>query len=285
MANRIGFKEFLSKLVKEQDMQLIVDANVIIAYRDKNHREHEAIREFFQILKSITHNLDLFTTVTTKSEFLEYYRRKTITEAILAIYQKNKETKIISDRVKQEIENQIRARNLRQKREIEKQEQLEKNLEAHSIDTTEFEIEEFSVDANYFKDSEIKSIKKAFRARNVQQETGWLKFCSVMLVDRMHEYEKLLDELCHYLTTRDEVSKKYFIKEDVEWRKATQICGETGMGYSDSMILNMANHTSIESILTLDFDLVYGGQVSSIDKKIITPTERLKNYKAVLKGI
>jgi hypothetical protein len=37
--------------------------------------------------------------------------------------------------------------------------------------------------------------------------------------------------------------------------------------------------------ITLDFDLVYGGQVSSIDKKIITPTERLKNYKGILKGV
>lgn len=285
MTNRIGFREFLKKLDKDQEVQLIIDANVIIAYRDKNHQEHETIKDFFRTLNGISRKVDLFTTVTTKSEFLEYYRRKTITEAILAFYKKNRETKIISDRVKQEIENQIRARNLRQKREVDKQEQFEKMLEAQSVDTTELDIEGFSVDANYFKDSEIKSIKKAFRARDVQVETGWLKFCSVMLVERMHEYEKLLDELCHYLTTRDEVSKKFFIKDDVEWRMATQICGETGMGYSDAMILNMANHTCIESILTLDFDLVYGGQVSSIDKKIIVPTERLKKFKGILKGL
>lgn len=225
----------------------------------------------------------LFTTVTTKSEFLEYYRRKIITEAILAIYKRNRVEQIVSDRVKQEVENQIRARNLRQNREIEKQEQFEKNLQAQSIDTTELDIEGFSIDANYFKDSETKLIKKAFRARDVQQETGRLKFCSVMLVDRMHEYEKLLDEFWHYLTTRDVVSKAYFIKEDVEWRKATHICAETGMGYSDAMILNMANHTSIKNIVTLDFDLIYGGHFSAEQKLIITPTERLKNYKLILK--
>ena len=283
MANRIGFKEFLKKLVKDQDSQLIVDANVIIAYRDKNHREHETVREFFRDLNLITKNIFLFTTVTTKSEFLEYYRRKILTEAILAIYKRNREKQIISDRVKQEIENQIRARNLRQNREIEKQEQFEKKLQSQSIDTTDLDVEGFSIDANYFKDSEIKSIKKAFRARDVQQETGWLKICSVMLVGKMHEYEKLLDEFCHYLTTRDEISKAYFIKEDVEWRKATQICGETGMGYSDAMILNMANHTSIKNIVTLDFDLIYGGHFSSESKVIITPSERLKNYKLILK--
>lgn len=283
MANRIGFKEFLKKLDKEEEVQLIVDANVIIAYRDKNHKDHETIREFFRDLTRDAQKILLFTTVTTKSEFLEYYRRKIITEAILAIYKRNREKQIVSDRVKQEIENQIRARNLRQNREIEKQEQFERKLQAQSIDTTELEVEGFSIDANYFKDSEIKSIKKAFRARDVQQETGWLKICSVMLVDRMHEYEKLLDEFCHYLTTRDEVSKSYFIREDVEWRKATQICAETGMGYSDAMILNMANHTSIKNIITLDFDLIYGGHFSANQKNIITPTERLKNYKLILK--
>ena len=283
MANRIGFKEFLKKLDKEEEVQLIVDANVIIAYRDKNHKDHETIREFFRDLAKDTKKILLFTTVTTKSEFLEYYRRKIITEAMLAIYKRNREKQIVSDRVKQEIENQIRARNLRQNREIEKQEQFEKKLQAQSIDTTELDVEGFSIDANYFKDSEIKLIKKAFRARDVQQETGWLKICSVMLVDRMHEYEKLLDEFCHYLTTRDEVSKAYFIREDVEWRKATQICAETGMGYSDAMILNMANHTSIKNIVTLDFDLIYGGHFSADQKLIITPTERLKNYKLILK--
>ena len=91
MANRIGFKEFLKKLDKEEEVQLIVDANVIIAYRDKNHKDHDTIREFFGYLTRDAKKILLFTTVTTKSEFLEYYRRKIITEAILAMYKKNRE--------------------------------------------------------------------------------------------------------------------------------------------------------------------------------------------------
>lgn len=285
MANRIGFKEFLKKLDKSQAVQLIVDANVIIASRDANHKDSKAIKDFYASLDKVTSDVTLFTTVTTKSEFLEYYRRKLITEGILNLYKVNKEEKILSDRVKQEIENQIRARNLRQNREIQKQEKLERILEAHEMDTTELEIEEFSVDANYFKDSEIKAIKKSFRARNVDKETGWIKFCNSVLVDKLHALEKLLDELCHYLTTWDEESRKYFTKTEVEWRMATQICGETGMGYSDAMILNMANHTTIQHIVTLDFDLVYGGHVSAKNKILVTPTDRLKAYKSILKDI
>ena len=283
MANRIGFKEFIKHLGKDQELQLIVDANVIIAARDKNHKDHRTVREFLSELSSITQQATLFTTVTTKSEFLEYYRRKILTEGILEIYNRNKDEQIISKAVKQEIENQVRARNQRQKREVEKQERIEQLLVSHSIDTTEIEIEEFSVDANYFKDSEIKAIKKAFRGRDVGKETGWLKFCESVLLSKLHGLEKLLDELCHYLTTRDEVSRQYFTRAEVEWRMATQICGETGMGYSDAMILNMANHTSIKYIVTLDFDLVYGGHVSAKDKILITPTDRLKGYKTVLR--
>jgi predicted nucleic acid-binding protein len=197
----------------------------------------------------------------------------------------NKVEQIISEDVKKEIEKQLRARNHRQNYEVKKQVREEVSLGVNFVDTTEQELEEFSIDANYFKDSEIKEIKKAFRGRDVQKETGWISFCNSVLVDKLHALEKLLDELCHYLTTRDEVSRNYFTKMDVEWRMATQICGETGMGYSDAMILNMANHTTIKNIITLDYDLVYGGHVSAKDKNIITPTERLKNYKNTLKGI
>ena len=51
------------------------------------------------------------------------------------------------------------------------------------------------------------------------------------------------------------------------------------------MILNMANHTIIQNIITLDFNLVYGGHVSAKSKVIITPTDRLKKYKVMLKGV
>ena len=47
----------------------------------------------------------------------------------------------------------------------------------------------------------------------------------------------------------------------------------------------MTNHTSIVNIVTLDFDLIYGGHVSAKDKVIITPTDRLKFYKYIMNGI
>ena len=282
MANRIGFKDFLKGLNTDQSLQLIIDSNAIIASRDNKHKDHKKIKDFFGGLNNKISEVTLFTTVTTKAEFLEYYRRKFLTEGILNIYRHNKEGKVfISNKAKLEIEKQIRARNLRQNREVQKQEKKQNSIN----NDEDLDVEGFSLDANYFKDSEIKQIKKAFRARDVNQEIGWIAICEEVLLYKLHALEKLLDELCHYLTTRDEESKKYFTEQDVKWRIATQICGESGMGYSDAMILNMANHTSIKHILTLDFDLVYGGHISAKDKIIVTPTERLKGYKNILKGV
>lgn len=285
MANRIGFREFVKKTRQDEKLQLILDANVIIASRDINHKDHKKVKGFFKSLEKITNSFTLFTSVTTKAEFLEYYRRKILTEGILDLYKRNNEKQILSNKVKKTIENQIRARNQRQSREVQKQERLERHLESNKVDTTNIDVEEFSIDANYFRDYEIKQIKKAFRARDVETEIGWIAFCNSVLVEKLHAYEKLLDKLCHYLTTRDDISRQYFSEENVEWRMATQICGETGMGYSDAMILNMANHTIIQNIITLDFDLVYGGHVSAKSKVIITPTDRLKKYKVMLKGV
>lgn len=284
-ANRIGFRDFFKSITKEDHIDLIIDANVIIAARDDNHKDNKVVRHFFADLKEKSKSYTLFTTVTTKAEFLEYYRRKLITKAIGQVYKAYEDKKIITKDAFQEIQNQLRARNLRQKREVDKQEKAEKELEAQGFDTLEVEIEPFSIDANYFKDSEIKNIKKAFRARTVQSEVGWLKLCEKSLVQQLHDLENSLDSMCHYLTTRDKESKKFFVEEDVKWRMATQICAETAMGYSDAMILNMANHTSIKHIFSLDYDIVYGGHISAKEKIIIIPDKRLKEYKTVLKKV
>ena len=104
------------------------------------------MREFITELDDKTQNVQLFTTVTTKAEYLEYYRRKILTESIFEIVKRNKTETILSDKARIEIEKQIRARNVRQSHEIQRQEKFEKALQAQMIDTTEIEIEEFSID-------------------------------------------------------------------------------------------------------------------------------------------
>lgn len=264
--NRIGFRQFLRKVNKSQDIKIIVDSNIIISYFDEIHSAHDDVSNLLDSLDSIA-NVTLYTTVTTKSEFLDYQRRKLLTMGLLSL---NEEFK---DKIKlkpdcSEVINTVKLRkNMRLGREIKRV-------------TDESEINSA---LNYFRDSEIKEIKKIFRARDIQDEAGWLKICAIFLKSKLLEQEKLLDSFCNYLSVHDQSQKNLFIVNEIDWNKATIISAETGMGYSDAMILNMACSTKIEFIATLDFDLVYAGAFQ-MQKSILLPDNRIKTFKRILKN-
>jgi len=267
--NRIGFSKFLKDVHDGHKVNLIVDSNLLIAYFDEVHSNHESAKTF---LEGLDHKAEvtIYTTVTTKAEFLDYQRKRFLTEGIVSLVQENKEKFKITPTATAKI-NSIRGiRDTRLKKE-----------EAKGKD-----IEDFDSSLNYFRDSELKEIKKAFRARDVEPEKGWLTVCKTFLGIKLSEQEKLLDEFCKYLTTRDKEQKEniFIIPED-NWDRATAISAETGMGYSDSMILNMALATNIENIATLDFDIVYAGAVSASNKNILLPDNRIGSFKLILKKL
>ena len=148
------------------------------------------------------------------------------------------------------------------------------------------ESEEDGIDSNYFyfRDSELKEIKKVFRARDVQGETGWLKICDTFLNEKLLVEESLINELCVYLSPYKEEQAHIFTSK-VNWENATKISAKSCMGFSDSMILNMVLNTNIDYILTLDYDIVYASAVSAPSKTVIIPDKRMKNFKNVLKKI
>lgn len=267
--NRIGFNKFLKDVKEHQQINLIVDSNLLIAFFDEVHSNHDLVKAFLESLDSKA-EVTFYTTVTTKSEFLDYQRRRFLTEGIVSLVQENKEKIKISSKASAKINSFRGNRDSRLKKEEAKDKELE----------------DFDSSLNYFRDSELKEIKKAFRARDVENEQGWLSICKTFLGSKLSEQEKLLDEFCVYLTTRDKEQKeKIFIVDEVDWGEATAISSETGMGYSDSMILNMALATNIDNIATLDFDVIYAGAVSASEKKIILPDNRIKDYRKMLRRI
>ncbi|MBG60564.1 MAG: hypothetical protein CMJ16_08915 [Peredibacter sp.] len=267
--NRVGFKKFLKDLKENEEVHLIIDSNILIAYFDEVHSDHEDAVEFLNQIDNKT-KATFFTTVTTKSEFLDYHRKRFLTEGLIGLVREFKETIKISTKSKVKIQNTLTLRDNRLRKE-------EKKFS---------ETQEFNSKANYFTDNEIKEIKRTFRARDVHDETGWLKICSVFLGKKLAGLERSLDEFCEYLTTRNKVQKEnIFTVKEVDWKKATSISSETGMGYSDSMILNMALSTNIENIATLDFDVIYAGAVSASNKTILLPDHRISSFKQILKKL
>jgi hypothetical protein len=189
---------------------------------------------------------------------------------VISLVEENQDIIKISSKARAGINKTLANRNNRLQREEKKQK----------------EIEDFNSDLNYFYDRELKDIKKSFRARDIENEAGWLKICKKFLGKRLAQLESELDEFCEYLTTRDkEQRENIFTVGEVDWRKATSISSETGMGYSDSMILNMALSTNIENIATLDFDVIYAGAVSASSKTILLPDHRISSFSKILRRL
>jgi predicted nucleic acid-binding protein len=268
-SNRVGFKQFLNKINQDEKVDIIIDSNILIAFFDQVHSSHDQVRYFLEELDSRC-NVTFYTTVTTKSEFLDYQRKRYLTSGVVSLVQENKNDINISPKAKATIQNTLTNRNNRLNREEKKQ----KN------------VEDFNSDLNYFYDNELKDIKKSFKARDLDNESGWLMICEKFLGKRLERLEQEIDGFCEYLTTRNKEQKEnVFIVEEVDWKKATSLSSQTGMGYSDSMILNMALSTNIENVATLDFDLVYAGAVSASNKNILLPDSRIAFFKQILKKL
>ncbi|MBL7716359.1 MAG: hypothetical protein JNL01_12910 [Bdellovibrionales bacterium] len=269
-SNRLGFRPFRNALEKApKDTTLVVDSNIIIAYFDEAHSLHEKVVEFLDDLDEIA-NITLYTTVTTKSEFLEYHRRRLLTEALVSIADGEVDVPI-SESSRAKIYTIKGRRNLRESQE-----------EKRAAETGDLD---FDINVSYFNDKEIKDIKKAFRARDIPNETGWLKICEVYLKSKLVELETEIDSFCTYLSPHKESQKSLFVKPDVEWTEATRLCGTTGTGYSDALILNMLLHTNINYLVSMDFDLVYAAAVDAKNKTVILPDNRIAAFKHTLKGI
>jgi predicted nucleic acid-binding protein len=268
--NRLGFRQFRNKLLKNEEINIVLDSNILIANFDEVHSSHEEVRKFLNEIGDIT-SVNCYTTVTTKSEFLDYFRKKFLTEGIFDLVDEYNNDIPLSSNAKAAI-NVVKGR--RNKRQKDENQKIESDPDY-----------EFDVKVVHLTDNEIKEIKKKFRAGDIENETGWLKVCHIFLKSKLLAQEVVLDELCIYLSPHKEEQKDLFLNPHVDWKKATSISGESGMGFSDSLILNMLLHTKIDFIVTLDFDMVYATAVSAMDKWVVLPDNRLKSFKASLKGL
>ena len=265
-SNRIGFRQFLGTVKQGQTIDIIIDSNILIAKWDELHTNHDEINLFLNSLDEIA-NVNFYTTVTTKSEVLDYQRRRLLTYGLLSLLEMSSLELAPVSRAK--IGTVKGRKNTREKHELKRSQKEGDEVDSHFL---------------YFRDSEIKEIKKAFRARDIQNIAGWLTICDVFLGKRLLREEELIDELCIYLSPYKEEQFHIFNRK-VDWKNATAISAKSGMGFSDSMILNMVLATKIDYILTLDCDLVYASAVSAPNKTVIIPDKRIKQFKQTLKRI
>lgn len=268
--NRIGFRQFRNKLEKGQQVNVVIDSNILIANYDETHASHELVREFLEEIDEKA-EVTFFTTVTTKAEFLDYQRKRFLTEGLFDLVDEYNKEIPLSTESRAAIST---AKGRRNKRQGDEEAKVAKD---HDY--------EFDTRVTYLTDNEIKEIKKKFRARDIENETGWLKVCDTFLKWKLLEQEKLIDQFCEYLSPHKSDQVELFNETSVDWKKATTISGESGMGFSDSLILNMLLHTKIEFILTLDFDMIYAAAISAQNKSVVLPDKRISDFKNMLRGV
>ncbi len=58
--NRLGFKQFRNKLTKDQEINIVLDSNILIANNDDVHTSHELVRNFLEEIESISNQRSHF---------------------------------------------------------------------------------------------------------------------------------------------------------------------------------------------------------------------------------
>jgi len=239
----------------------------LIANFDETHSNYETVSEFLDQLEKVA-EVNYFTTVTTKAEFLDYQRRRFLTEGLFSFVSRDEPARQLRSESKQAIV-QMKLRRGKRITDEERRSAKYEDLYDSSV--------------NYLRDSELKDIKRQFRARDVQHEAGWLNICDLFLKGKMIEQEQLLDSFCNYLSNHNEHQAHLFNNRKIDWSKATDLSATTGMGYADALILNMFLETKMKYVITLDFDLIYAVSINAKEKFVVLPDLRLGAMKAILK--
>lgn len=191
-----------------------------------------------------------FTTVNTRSEYLDFYRRLTMTEQLRDIVLENPAWKLSQNA----------------KTQIQYQSGILKRRENQGSDPV-------------FNDSQIKAIKSAFSAGRFSGKLGWLALCDRVLRNRLDEVEVDLSKFGVEYISQHESSQSVFFSKKIDWPEAKRTSETTCLSLSDSMILNAFQCSKFSFILSADFDIGYAALASKEFKDVVMPDSVAKGYR------
>jgi hypothetical protein len=252
MGRVIAFSEFdeYYKALKKTDIVpgTILDTNILISLTYEVKSDFEVIADFVNSL--LEKNFLLFTTVNTKSEFLDFHRRLIMTEHLRDLLDANPGYKLSSV----------------ERAQIQVQSGQLKRQEQQGSDPV-------------FSDRQIKKIKSAFSAGRHSGHQGWLELCSGILQGKLDESEHRLEPNgIRYISQHDPSQKDYF-HSTIDWPAAKRISENTCLGLADAMILNAFQCSRFPFIVSVDFDIGYAVLASKDLKDAVMPDSVAKKYR------
>ena len=230
----------------------ILDANVIITLTYSPKKFHTRIFKFVAS-KIINNDINLYTTVNTTQEYLEFYRRLLLTEGLRTALHSSSEINL-PDKEREIIRRQSTI--------------LQKREQKDEIDPV-------------FFDREIKKIRQSFYSRGEVGLEFWKYLCNEYLKRQLKlEYEVLGKLKINYLSSYSDEGKCFFHK-GITWEGAMDICSGIGAGFSDSMILNALQCSSFPFSISLDTDMAFSVLGNSSLKDIVMPDGIIEKNEAL----
>jgi hypothetical protein len=249
MGRVVRFSEFDKYLIELKDKNVkvegtILDANIIITLSYSPKKYHTRTYDFIKD-KIQRNNISLYTTVNTTQEYLEFHRRLLLTEGLRTVIHPSSKN-VLPNKKKQVIRAQS---SILQARETH-----------HKADPV-------------FKDGEIKAIREVFFNSGNAGVNLWKGLCKQYLKNPLEIEFKALTKLnIDYLSMYKDDQKEIFHKK-ITWEDAISICSDIGAGFSDSMILNALQATSLPFAISLDSDLGHAVMANPQLKDILMPDE------------
>jgi hypothetical protein len=228
---------------------VILDTNVLITMSYEVKPLHEEVIELLDTLEPFEPRF--FATVTTKSEYLDFYRRLAMTE-------------ILRGAVRPESIVRLTAR---AKAAIQTVSGRLTQRESRGGDPV-------------FNDSDLKEIKQAFSAGSASGRVGWLELCQGTLPKRLAEAEATLADLGIEYVSQHNAAQKDLFHKMIDWPDAMAISARSCVGFSDAMILNALKCSHLPLLISLDFDMGYAALSDpTFGKDVAMPDELVKEFR------
>ncbi len=210
MSRCVQFSEVDLIISKSQELPLcLADSSFLIAISDKDHPQHDDAQFLYE--KLVEYNAKIFTSVTARSEFIDYHRRVILTETLMDMLAPSSKWKI-SAAVRKELATQRGW------------------IDSQAKTGTE----------PYLSDSRIKICKQAFIPKTQSGQIGWTELCKEYLSGRLFSaWTAIADALdLNYVDMRASDARELFRKE-LHWDSMYRLAEESALGSQDAMILNL----------------------------------------------
>jgi hypothetical protein len=219
----------------------IVDTQFLVASLYPAHTFNEDAEFVFEKLQE--YRIPIFSTVTTRSEFIDIQRRITITEALMDMLSPTSTWKLSAN---------TRSELMKQKNWIDSQGRKE--------------------ELPILPDRKIKDCKFLFHPLSQSGHHGWLEICNYYLKDRLEQsWDNIVEALSINYIQLFESERSDILNEKVTWKRMYKISEETCMASSDAMITNVFRCSIFPMLISADFDMAYATTADSNEKVVFVP--------------